>query len=277
MSTLTSISNPLMQPIHYNGQVYFTSQYFHQMYRRNAEGWGKYGQLKHFNRMIRSIEAYENYIQRNDIIEITWNEAKKITSPDFGPVFESVSYNPLMLINATAQVALTHHLDDAISKEMSVTTNEQVANQSNALPNISDPTLSALIQSLVELDQVKQQQEAIIQKTELLENRVQNVELQHRNGVPQGYISRKQAHHLYGVGLSEEIFHLALAHIGIQSKPYIHRGEDGYEVATHAYKDDDISEGIELFLDNANQVTPKMCESPMLNGKRFRYIKDDVA
>ncbi len=126
MSNL-SVQNPLFQPVQFNGQIYFTSQYFHQQYRANSSEGGKYEKLKNFNALIRSIETYENYVERGDIIELTW-EAAKSTGLNFKPVFESISYKPLMLINATAQVALTHHLDDEVSKSVSVSVNEGIAN-----------------------------------------------------------------------------------------------------------------------------------------------------
>ena len=144
-------------------------------------------------------------------------------------------------------------------------------------PKITDPTLAALVQTVVELDQVKQQQAALARQTEMLENRVQNVELQHRSGVPDGYLSKKQAHHLHGVGLSDEVFHLAMARIGVTSKSYIHRGEDGYDVPSIAYKDDEVAPAVEMFLDDAVQDTPKFCKSPMLNGKRFKHCKEEMA
>lgn len=69
-----------------------------------------------------SIEAYPTYVERKDIIELTWDDVKengKNTDAKFASVFKSMNYNPIMLINATAQIALTHHLDDELSKEVS--------------------------------------------------------------------------------------------------------------------------------------------------------------
>lgn len=116
--------NPLMLPIQYNGQVYITSQRLHAEYKNNDGS--KYRQLKDFNRLIRSIEAYQNYVDNKDIVELTWQEVKG-TSAEFAPVFESTGYKPLMLINATMQLALSHHLDDEISKTISVAINTQAA------------------------------------------------------------------------------------------------------------------------------------------------------
>lgn len=145
MSNLVAISNPLMRPVQYHGQTYYTGQYFHQMYRANSDADGKYKQASHFLRLIRSIEAYPLYIESGDIVELTWDQVKgDSTNPDFGFVadssnaelallFKSNRYNPIMLINATAQVALTHHLDDEVSKQASVAINRQTANRAGAL------------------------------------------------------------------------------------------------------------------------------------------------
>ncbi|PQJ97453.1 hypothetical protein [Chromatium okenii] len=138
---------------------------------------------------------------------------------------------------------------------------------------ITDPIIAALVHGLMEIDGIKQQQVVIVRKTEQLESRVEQVELQHRNGVPQGYLSRSQAHVLHGVGLSEKVFHLALHQLEVPTTPYIHHAEDGNDVATFAYLESDIADAVRTFLEDAIQVTRCMCESPLLNGRRFRYFK----
>lgn len=142
-----------------------------------------------------------------------------------------------------------------------------------SIPKITDPTLAALVQSVVELDHVKQQQAelanrqaALARQNEILENRIQNVELQHRNGVPEGYLSKKNAHHLYGEGLSEEIFHLALAKASVTIKNYIARDDNGNESATFAYLESEIEDAVDMLIENAEQCSPQMCKSPMLAG-----------
>ncbi|MCJ8337558.1 MAG: hypothetical protein MJK10_03720 [Pseudomonadales bacterium] len=134
MSNITLITNPLMQPIQYKGQMYFTSHYFHQAYRNNSgSDGGKYEKQKDFMRLIRSIEAYSNYIDAGDIVELTREEAGAAaapalkTDPKLGSVFKATFGKPIMLINATAQIALTHHLDDEISKQTSVNVNRRTA------------------------------------------------------------------------------------------------------------------------------------------------------
>ena len=129
MSKLVSIdSSPLMQPVHYNGQTYYTGQYFHKMYRANADADSKYKRPSDFLRLIRSIEAYPLYIESGDIVELTWEQVKgDATNAEIASLVRSNSYNPIMLINATAQVALTHHLDDEVSKQASVAINRHAA------------------------------------------------------------------------------------------------------------------------------------------------------
>lgn len=281
-----------MQPIQYNGQVYFTSQYFHQTYRNNSgSDDGKYKELKNFNVLIRSIEAYGKYITRGDIVELTREEAGSELEPvseagcDLQPVFKANYGNPIMLINATAQIALTHHLDDEISKSASVNVNQKAATSDGLIDTgIADPTLNMIANLAIVTDGIKQRvieneqkTQALEAKSELILNRLEHVEIQHKHGIPEGHYSKKQAHHLFATGLSSEIFHAAMTKIGVTVKPYMHRTDDGYENPTHAYKIDEIQSAMDLFLEDAVQVTTKTCESPMLSGKRFRYCKEAVA
>lgn len=96
MSNLLSIKNPLHAPIQYNGGVYFTSQYFHQQYKANAGV--KYDLLKNFNALIRSIETYQNYVERGDIIELTYIVAKEYNILDVLCLFEYTQYNQVLLM-----------------------------------------------------------------------------------------------------------------------------------------------------------------------------------
>ena len=42
---------------------------------------------------------------------------------------------------------------------------------------------------------------------------------------------------------------------------------------TVAYAEDELSDAVSQFLDNAVQVAPLTCESPILRGKLFRFVK----
>jgi hypothetical protein len=121
-----------MQPVQYKGSTYYTGQYFHQMYRANSDADGKYKQAKNFLRLIRSIEAYPIYIESGDIVELTKADAELASASgqagsELELAFKASFGKPIMLINATAQAALTHHLDDEVSKQASVAINRAVA------------------------------------------------------------------------------------------------------------------------------------------------------
>jgi len=143
----------LMQPVTWDGQEYFTSQYFHRQYIESSGLEAKYQQYSHFARLVRSIETYPIYVENGDILEIPWSEYKSFKNKGIHPrdsleklyeLFIATSYNPLMLINKTGQIALTHHLDDEMSKQMSVTANTMVARQD--VPSLSQA--EALLQAV---------------------------------------------------------------------------------------------------------------------------------
>jgi hypothetical protein len=144
-----------MQPVQYNGQEYYTSQYFHRQYIANSVHGGKYQRHGDFLRLLRTIETYKIYIQQGDIVELVWSQVNSrtpnqrsyvVTEEDkstslsqlFKPLFQAINYNPLTLLNATAQLALSHHLDDEINKQLSVAVNTAMAtphaDQDDTLP-----------------------------------------------------------------------------------------------------------------------------------------------
>ena len=131
MSNLTPQS-PLMQPVEWQGQAYFTSQYFHAQYLANSQFGGKYRRHSDFLRVIRSIPAYALYVTQGDIAELDWNRMKaegKQVLLSFQPLFQAAGWNPLTLLNATTQLALANFLDDEESKKLSVATNTSAARQ----------------------------------------------------------------------------------------------------------------------------------------------------
>lgn len=128
MATQLTASSPLMQPVSYNGQTYYTSQYFHQQYLANSPHGGKYREHSAFLKALRSIEAYPLYLEQGDIVERAYPQGKSL-NPIWIQLYKSTGYQPLTLLNATAQVALSHHLDDAISQQISVAANTMVAKQ----------------------------------------------------------------------------------------------------------------------------------------------------
>jgi hypothetical protein len=129
--------SPLFLCISVNHQDYFSDHYFHREYVRNSPHGGKYRRHDNFRRLLKSIETYSTYIDRQDIIELTWNGVKSGPTQDLSvwqPLFKASGYHDIVLINATAQIALSHHLDDVVNKQISVAANVTVARQATALP-----------------------------------------------------------------------------------------------------------------------------------------------
>jgi len=134
--------NPLMQMIHIWEKAYFCSHKFHYEY---IEGGGpelKYLRHEHFLRRLREIEAWDLYMEHLDGLELHWSKGGKITNPktgsvnhinDFPPLlrlmFKANGYNPLILINATLQLAIFEVLDNTISKQVSFAKNTQYARE----------------------------------------------------------------------------------------------------------------------------------------------------
>ena len=132
MPTSLVSDSPLFAPVQYKDQTYFTSQYFHREYVTNSHYVGKYARHHNFARLMRSIPAYAVYVRHGDIAELSWRDISEEANPNLiclRTLFQAVGFQRLTLLNATAQLALSHHLDDVVSQQMSVAANTQVARQ----------------------------------------------------------------------------------------------------------------------------------------------------
>ena len=87
---------------------------------------------------MKTIPAYGLYIQHGDLIELHWvpkrqqakaESALVLQINQLEPQFQAAGYKPLYLLNATAQLALSHHLDDELSKQVSVAANTAMTRQ----------------------------------------------------------------------------------------------------------------------------------------------------
>jgi hypothetical protein len=140
-NSLTALS-PLLEQVSWRGQEYFTSQHFHRQYLTDSPHGGKYQRHGDFLRVLRNIPAYSKYVSHGDVVEVSWNRVKSEGTQDslsFQPLFQAAGWNPLTLLNATAQVALTHHLDNETSQQISVAANTTIARQATRKPNPALP------------------------------------------------------------------------------------------------------------------------------------------
>ena len=104
-----------------------------------------------------------------------------------------------------------------------------------------------------------------------VEAKVAQISVDLRNGVPHGFISRKNAKKIYTKGLSQSIFEEAMEALQVPTQKYVSLGE-GYSTPTFAYQEDHIPTAIAHFLRDLEQVSPCQCFSHVLN-KRVNYIK----
>lgn len=135
-------ANPLMQSLFIHGQEYLASQRIHQDYIQNTRERGeKPKHVRHdsFKRVVRLIPSYELYVEQHDILRYEWNAVKRDKSEGtqflctlLRPLFSAAGWSDLLLLNKTAQLELTHHLDDELNQEIayrhSAQTTAQVIN-----------------------------------------------------------------------------------------------------------------------------------------------------
>ncbi len=113
------------------------------------------------------------------------------------------------------------------------------------------------------------------QRLDTQETTLAQLEVNTRNGVPQGFISKSKGHRQYSQGLSKAVFEQALTFFNIQQQPYVHT-ENDRSTHTFAWKEDQIQSAINLFINDATQCSDTQCSSGFLNGKRFKFNKGNT-
>lgn len=150
---------PLMQPIFLNRKEYRTSHFLHRDYQANSPHGGKFQRHDNFIRVLKNIEAFDIYKDQQDVIIFesykkamggSTNLVELNKNKALHDAFKAVSYKTLILVNATIQVALSHHLDDEESKKLSVAANTATARQltgKGALPTeLAQRTCKAILE-----------------------------------------------------------------------------------------------------------------------------------
>lgn len=132
----------LMSLITFGDQDYRTSHYFHHLYVEQSPHGGKYRRHADFMRLVRSIDAFQDYCANHDIVELDWstikasNDVVKQNMRYWKSLFQAASWKPIILMNATAQLALHERLDDTLSKQISVAKNTQAARQESTVSKV---------------------------------------------------------------------------------------------------------------------------------------------
>ena len=138
----------------------------------------------------------------------------------------------------------------------------------------SSKPLSQLEMAMIQMQaliEVERSQVVLVAKVEVIESQVSELQVDLRNGVPHGYVSKANALRIYGSGLSKAIFEAVMTDYGVKTQAYVHYAE-GHSVATFGYLENIIPEVIAHFISAAVQATTNQCFSDKLN-KRFNYKK----
>jgi len=132
-TTLVTHARPEISAIEWNGQQYVDSYDYHQQYLSDGDPKkAKHKEHRNFRAVIRSIESYSIYVNHRNIVILSWEQVKLGPAEIFSrlqPYFARRGYRDLILLDATAQAALTHHLDNELSRQMSVAINTAAARE----------------------------------------------------------------------------------------------------------------------------------------------------
>jgi phage regulator Rha-like protein len=150
---------------------------------------------------------------------------------------------------------------------------EQQATQPKPLSSaemfLAQAQLSVELEKRIDATQTEVKQVAA--KVEQTASRLDQINVDLRNGVPRGFISRANALKMYSQGLSKDVFEKALTAYEVPTRNYIHYAE-GYPTPTFAYQEDRIVTVINHFIRELVQETKCQCYSKLLN-KRVNYKK----
>lgn len=150
------------------------------------------------------------------------------------------------------------------------------SNQPVSMEEILHAQSGVLLAHKQRVDQVERRIDKQEAANEQIVAKVSQLEKISQNGVPVGYIAKSKSYKIYSRGLSREVFEQALTILNVKTEKYVHT-ENGHSVYTFAWKECEIKSAIGFFIDNAIQTSPQTCSSPMLNGKKFRFIKKEAA
>lgn len=132
-------------------------------------------------------------------------------------------------------------------------------------------TAEMLYQSSLLLLEQERKLTEVETKVETIEHKIDLLQVDLRNGVPQGFISKENARIVYAKGLSKKIFHEVMSALNVPQQTYISYG-DGFSTPTFAYQEDHIATAVTYFVKDLEQVTRCKCFSMVLN-KRVDYTK----
>ncbi len=142
--------------------------------------------------------------------------------------------------------------------------------QQVAKPKLLSPAEMFLVQAQLSVE-LEKRIGANETKVEQVEAKIEQISVDLRNGVPHGFISRKNAKSIYAKGLSKVVFEDAMTALKVPTQTYVSYGE-GHSTVTFAYQESHIPTAIAHFIRDLEQVTKHKCFSRILN-RRVDYEK----
>lgn len=221
------------------------------------------------------ISAGESQVRRNDFHDRVVDELEGDHYETF--VVQNLNKTETVAYRLTKDQCLLVAMREskAVRRKVRDRINE-LENRPSSIEEIALMQSQALVQQKRMIENIARQTEAQQQEHESLKAKVIQIETNTRNGVPVGYISKSKAHKIYSRGLSRDVFEQALTVLNVKTENYVHT-ENDHSTYTFAWKESEIKSAIGYFLENAMQTSPQMCSSPILNGKKFRFIKEKSA
>lgn len=116
--------DPLMQIITIYGKHYVTTQQVHADYLRNATERGekpRYRRHENFNRKVHTMPNKSKHIEQKDLLVLHWKDVKAnkdVLTPILSQCFLATEHKPITFLTPTAQLELSHHLDDELNQEI---------------------------------------------------------------------------------------------------------------------------------------------------------------
>lgn len=138
-------ADPRFEPVVIEGKTYITSHLLHR--QKREAGLTKHQRHGHFMEMIENIDSYSKLADADHFKKLVWGICKKEGTENIGPLMKANSYNPILLLDATAQKEIEHFLDDEASKTSAANSSALAANPMAVVDAIpSDVLLSLALQ-----------------------------------------------------------------------------------------------------------------------------------
>ena len=99
---------------------------------------------------------------------------------------------------------------------------------------------------------------------------INQLQIDSQNGVPPGYMSKRNAHLLYVLSFAHKAFEKLMAGLPVKTKKYIHT-EAGHSSRSVAYHTNDVIIAVRDIKSNIIQLSAKRATCTLVPNVEFRY------